>query len=131
MKTRRRTSLKAVNLANDVITKLKAKERINLKELSVANGYSLKSALAQKGVRTKTYQSLVVPVIDRMKRLHEKALISLDNRDLDKERIDSVVNLAKQMVHDSQLLSGKSTENVANNIVIFGEDDFLATQVNR
>ena len=32
------------------------------------------------------------------------------------------------MTHDTQLLSGKSTENVATKVVVYGSDDFLALQ---
>ena len=132
MKTRtniNKKSLQALNLANDVIEHIKHRKKINLQALSVRNGYSVKSAQSQKGIRTKTFQNAVIPVIERMKRVHEKAILALDNRDLEKERVDSVVNVARQMVHDTQLLSGKATENVASNVVVYGSDDFLALQV--
>ncbi len=122
-------SLKALNLANDVINAIKAKKKINLSELSVSNGYSINSARSQKGIRTKTFQSVVVPVLERMRALHEKSIDALSRRNLDKERLDSVINLSKQMVHDTQLLSGKSTENVATNIIVYGKDDLLAQQI--
>lgn len=122
-------SLQATNLANDVIAKIKNKEKINLTQLQVSNGYSIKSSKAQKGIQTKTFQDLVVPVIEKMRALHVKSIDALSRRNLDKERLDSVINLSKQMIHDTQLLSGKSTENIANNIVVFGEDDFLSKQL--
>ena len=63
-----------------------------------------------------------------MKRVHFKAIQNIDSRNFEREKLDSVVNVAKQMVHDTQLLSGKSTENVATNVVVYGTDDFLALQ---
>lgn len=127
-----RKSIMAENLANDVISRIRQKKKVNLMELSVRNGYSVKSAIAQKGVQTKTFQNIVNPVVERMRKLHEKTIAELDNRDLSKERMDSVVNLSKQLVHDSQLLSDKSTENIAthNNVIVYGSDDFLALQTN-
>lgn len=121
-------SLNALNVANEVIANLKSGKKINLQKISVSKGYSINSAKAQKAVQTKTYQEALTPVIELMKRVHNKAIMSLDKRNLDKERIDSVVNVAKQMVHDGQLLSGKSTENIASNIVVYGSEDFLALQ---
>lgn len=124
-------SIQATNLANLVIEKIKNKEPVDLQKLSVSVGYSKKSAIAQKGVQTKTYQSLVIPVIEKMKALQIKSIDALHRKDLDKEKVDSLVNLSKQMVHDTQLLSGKATENIANNIVVYGSDDFLALQVKK
>lgn len=124
-------SLQAINLADDFISKVKNKEKINLTQLQVSNGYSLSSAKSQKGLRTKTFKSRVIPVIERMTEIRDKALVTIQSRDLTKERLDSLVNLSKQMIHDTQLLTGKATENVATNIVVYGEDDVLSKQVSK
>ncbi len=124
-----RKSYNALKVANEVKSKFLKGEKINLTDIQVRNGYTLSSAKAHKAVKTKTYQQVLVPVIDRMLALRDKALRAIDSKELSKERLDSLVNLSKQMTHDSQLISGKSTENVATNIIVYGEDDFLSQQV--
>ncbi len=117
-------------LAREVIKRVRQGKKINMQELQIKAGYSPSSAKSMKGVNTKHFQDTVTPVIEKMKLIHVKALDNILERDYKKERMDSVVNVARQMVHDTQLLQGKSTENVATNVVVYGSDDFLATQIN-
>ena len=124
-----RRSYKALNVANELINNIKKGKPVNLKQIAVSQGYSLNSAIAQKPYHTDTFKDAITPVIEKMKALHNKAIDNLSERNLSKERMDSVINLSRQMVHDTQLLSGKATENVASNVVVYGSDDFLALQV--
>lgn len=124
-------SLQAINVANEIIDRVQKGKRINLTEIQVSKGYSLKSAKSQKALQTKSFKRVIVPVLDRMLEIRDKALSAINKKELDKERLDSLVNLSKQMTHDTQLLSGKSTENMATNIVVYGEGDFLAEQVTK
>lgn len=124
-----RRSYKALNVANELIRKIEQKKPINLKQIAVSQGYSMKSAIAQKPYQTDTFRDAITPVIDKMRVIHNKALDNLVQRNFKKERMDSVINAAKQMVHDTQLLQGKSTENIATQVVMYGSDDFLATQI--
>ena len=127
-KIRIRRSEKAYNVANEIIYRIKNKKPINLKQIAVENGYTEKSAHAQKPYLTDTFKDTIAPVLNKMKAIHEKALQNIGARDYSKERLDSVVNVARQMVHDTQLLQGKATENVASNVVVYGSDDFLTLQ---
>lgn len=122
-------SQNALNVANEIIAKMKAKEKINLTEIQVNNGYNLKSARSQKALQTKTFKNAIEPVIAQMERIHRKAIANLESRDYTKERIDSIVNLSKQMIHDTQLLQGKSTENTGVNVIVYGNNDLLARQL--
>ena len=124
-----RRSQKALNVANELIYRIRAREEINLKEIAVNNGYSEKSAIAQKPYQTDTFKDAIAPVLEKMKRLHAKAIDNLDSRDLSKERMDSVINLSKQLVHDTRLLENKTTENIGSNVVVYGSEDFLALQM--
>ncbi len=125
-KRKTRGSAKAEAVAHAVVKRIQNKQSVNVKELMVTNGYSLASARAQKVTKTSTFQDIVSPVIERMESLHAKAIDNLASRDLTTERMDSVVNLAKQMVHDTRLLQDKSTHNVGINVVVYGEGDVLA-----
>lgn len=116
-------------VANEVLRRVRKGKKINLSEIQRNAGYSPSSVRAHKAIKTKEYKDIVIPVTQKMKELHAKAINNLSERDLTKERMDSVVNLAKQMIHDTQLLEGKATENIANNVVVYGSDDFLATQI--
>ncbi len=124
-------SYQALNVANEVIRKFKAGEHINLTDIQVRNGYQMASARAQKAIKTKTFQDAILPVLDGMDFVHKKAIAELIRRDFSKERMDSVVNAGRQMVHDSQLLSGKATENIAQKIVVYGSEDFMTAQLER
>ncbi len=124
-----RKSDKALSVAYDVLKSIEENKRLNLKQIAVNNGYSETSALAQKPYQTDTFKYAVAPVINKMRKLHQKALDDLDNRDLSIERIDSVINLSRQMVHDTQLLEGKSTENHALQVMVYNADDVLSKQV--
>lgn len=122
-------SLNALKVAEVVKLKLARGEKINKREIAVSNGYSINSAKSNKPYDTKTFKRAMSDTVTFMNEIKAKALVSIHKKDLDKERLDSLVNLSKQMIHDTQLLSGKSTENVSNNVVVYGTDDFLALNV--
>jgi hypothetical protein len=127
-RTTRRSS-KAEAVAREVVKRIQNGKPVNKKQIAVSSGYSVASANSQKPFNTKTFKEIAVPVIERMERLHQKAIENLDQRDLTTERMDSVVNLAKQMVHDTRLLQDKSTQNVGIQVVVYGEGDVLAKQL--
>lgn len=131
VKPRRKRSQKAYSVANELIEGIRKGEKINLTQLQIKHGYSPKSAHSMNALRTDTFKETIAPVIEKMKMIHAKALDNIQERDYTKERLDSVINVAKQMVHDTQLLQGKATENVATNVVVYGTDDFLATQIDK
>lgn len=128
-KPKYKRSQRAYSVANELVDNIRKGKDTNLTRLQMKHGYSYSSANSMNAMRTDTFKEVVAPVIDKMKAIHSKALDNIIERDYTKERLDSVVNVAKQMVHDTQLLQGKATENVATNVVVYGSDDFLATQI--
>lgn len=126
----KRASLRAYSVANEVVNAVRQNKKINMQEVQIRHGYTPQSAKSMAATRTQTYRDTVAPVIEQMKRIHQKALQNIEERDFTDERLDSVVNVARQVVHDTQLLQGRSTENVATNVVVYGSDDFLSIQAN-
>lgn len=123
-----RKSLMAQAVADEVKATIRAGKKVNLTQIQMRNGYSAASARSGRALKTKTYKTAMADVISSMKRIHAKALEDLEARDFSTERMDSVVGAAKQMVHDTQLLQGRATENLATNVVVYGSEDFLALQ---
>lgn len=121
-------SLQALNVANEVIRRFKAGEKINLTEIQVRNGYHMTSARSQKAVKTKTYQSVVMPVVAQLEAIRAKSLQALLKKDHNKEKYRDLVEGVDKVTKNAQLLSGKATENMASNLVIYGSDDWLAIQ---
>lgn len=128
-KRRVKRSLMARNVAEEVVEKIKSGKHINLVDIQVRNGYSMKSALSQKAIRTKTYEDVVTPVLEKMSAIRDKALTSLLKRDVTNEKYSVLIDGVDKLTKNTQLLSGKSTENVANNIVMYGETDLMSKQV--
>ncbi len=122
-------SFQAISVAKEVIERVNRGEKVNLKEIQVRKGYSLSSAIAHKAVKTKSYQSLVLPVVSQLEEIRQKTLNALSKKDLDQEKYRDLIVGVDTLTKNTQLLSGKATENVSSNVIVYGSDDFLATQV--
>ena len=123
-------SIQAQKVALEVVEKVRKGEKVNLGKIIRKNGYTKSISLhPHKVTKTKSYTAIVYPFLEKMTRIQAKALDNLEKRDLKNEKLDSVVNLSRQMLHDRRLMEEKSTENVANNIVMYGETDLMSKQV--
>ncbi len=123
-----RKSYAAVNVANDIIAKVKNKEPINLVDIQVRNGYSRTSALAQKALQTKSFKQAMNNTIELMEAVRAKSLLALVNKDHSKEKYRDLADGIDKMTKNTQLLSGKATENTGHNVIVYGSEDFLALQ---
>ncbi len=125
-------SIKARQVGLEVVETIRKGRKVELGKIIRKNGYSKSiSESPTKVTKTKTYIEVVYPFIEKMTAIQAKALDNLANRDLKNEKLDSVVNLSRQMLHDRRLMEEKSTENVATNIVMYGETDLMAKQVKK
>lgn len=122
-------SLNALQVAREIKSKLAKGEKINVKEIQVSKGYSLHSAHANKAIRTKTFQRAMSSTIQQLDLAISKAMTSILNKDHDLEKYRDLVEGVDKLTKNSRLLQDKSTVNVANNVIVYGSDDFLALQV--
>jgi len=124
-------SLNALKLASELKLKLAKGEKINKTALAVSNGYSLKSARAQKPYKTKTFLKAMSNTVSVLDEVRAKSLDALMKKNLDKEKYRDLVSGVDILTKNSRLLADKSTENTAINIVTFGDNDFLTEQVSK
>lgn len=130
---KRYTTYRAKNVADEVIKLVRDKKPVNLQVIQKKYGYTDSSAKQMQATKAQIYKDTVNPVVNSMQSLRDKILIDLNNRNLSKEKMYDTVTLLKNLNHDIQLLSGKSTENVQkqNNVIVFGSSDFLQLQIER
>jgi len=100
-------------------------------KIQVSNGYSPKSAHAQKALQTKSYKAVVRPVLSQIEAIRQKTLDALFKKDHELEKYHDLIDGMDKLTKNSRLLEGLSTENVASNIVAYGSEDFLALQENK
>lgn len=98
-------------VARDVIQTIRNGKKLNMGKIIKSRGYSQTvSEAPTKVTRTKTYQSVMKPVLSSLEGLRDKAIRELETRQLNlveyKELIDSIDKLTKNI----QLLGGNSTE---------------------
>lgn len=102
----------AEKVALDVIKAVSNGKLANKQKITEANGYSKKSARAQKAVRTKTYQKTIRPVVDGIAEEIEKIKIELKSRDISEERYNDLVRSMDLLIKNYQLLTGGNTETI-------------------
>lgn len=99
----------ARNTALEVVEKLRRGEKPVVYKIAQKHGYSLNSALTSVPQNTLTYKAIVDPVIKEYERARTKAMKALADKDMSEERAIDLSTIAKNLTHDIQLLSGKST----------------------
>jgi hypothetical protein len=129
--TRFRKSMMAKGFAKDYIDALMSGKKINKQELAVRHGYSVSSALAQKPMKTDVFKEEVTSVLDRLEIIRQKSLKALESKDHSKEKYRDLIEGVDKLTRNHRLLSEKSTDNVANNMIVYGSDDFLAMQLSK
>ncbi len=124
-------SLRAKNFAYDYLDKIRKKEKPNITQLSLQNGYSMKCAIQQKPMRTKTFKRIVTPVIEQLDAIRQQSLSALAKKDHTKEKFRDLVDGVDKFTRNVQLLSGQATDNVEAHVIMYGSDDFLALQLEK
>jgi len=139
-RTMRNASLKLKNgkysrskeVAEKVLANIRAGKHSNMQQIQIESGFTPKSAKAMIATKTKVYKTTILPVLEGLKAIQNKAINNIISRDFTKEKLKDVNDSLKIVNHDVLLLEGKSTENIANRAVttvVFGSNDFLAQQL--
>ena len=103
----------AINVANDVLENLRKHKKVNKGQIILKRGYAPSVATAPTVVtNTKSYQSVIAPVVERMIEARDKALTEINSRILDKVQYADLITAINKLNHDIQILSGGATENI-------------------
>lgn len=103
-------------VANKVSETIRKRKKIVMGEIIRDSGYAESTSLSPTLVtNTLSYQEEIKPIADEMERLRNKAINEMHNKDLSKERLDTLSNVVRNLTHDIQLVKGKPTSNVALN----------------
>lgn len=109
-------SQNAKMVAKKVSEKIGKGELINMGKILKEVGYSEATSKTPAIVTdTISFQQEIAPVVQRMERLRDKIIAEMDNKDLTEERFSTLSDSLRNMNHDVQLLSGKSTSKIAFN----------------
>lgn len=113
VKTRKTLTPKQKNLVRELSVNVREGRVEPMKSTLIRAGYSLQ--MAKKPIvvlNGKGIQRELKPIVQQLEALRQKAIDAINNKNLNKERLDSVVNLMRQATHDSQLLSGGATGSI-------------------
>ncbi len=124
-------SLNAKLVAREVWQSALNGRRRSIKEIALEKGYSLSSATTGSVTKTKSYKEELAPVLAQHDRILKRILDQMEKAPLDNQNIVALSIAKKNITHDKQLLSGKSTENVntAPNIIVYSNTDPLHKQL--
>lgn len=107
-------SLAAERVAHEVLETIGKGKRANVYRIAIKNGYTPASASAGVVQNTLTYKRIIEPVVGKMEKVRNKIVDSLDRVDYDEIEPLARSVISKNLTHDIQLLSGKSTEHAPN-----------------
>lgn len=112
-------SLNARAVAMDALKIVEKGGLVNHRQILLKHGYSASVAKnPDKVIKTKSYQNIINKATNKMDSVRAKALRSLDERDPNKEKYATLISGVDILTKNIQLLTGKSTENLALNIQI-------------
>jgi dihydroxyacetone kinase-like predicted kinase len=108
-----RTMSIAKRTALDVLENTGKGKKVSVKALAIKNGASLGYAHSGDIQKNKEYQDVMNTALDKMTKIRERSLDALLDKDMSKERYQTLVQGVSTLTHDTQLLSGGKTENVS------------------
>lgn len=113
------SSLNAEMVAKKVIAKVRKGERVNLGNLIKEVGYSDGiSKQPTRITRQESYLSAIKPVVEQLEKERQRILKAMSQKDLSKEKYQTLVQSMDIVTKNTQLLGGKATDNVAIHVEI-------------
>ena len=118
-------SSNAKQVALDVIRAVGKGRRVNKREIQERNGYSKVSAIKGRALVTDTYKETIAKFISRVEGERSRIMLEMSGRDLSTERYSTLMEAMDKLTKVSQLLQGKSTENIATLVNVVKYDDVI------
>ena len=101
----------AKNVAKEVLENIGTGKKTSLRKIIKKNGYAQNTADNPKLVtETKSYMSVVNPIVMRWEKERERITTALENKDLTKEKYDTLTKSLDIITKNIQLLTGGETE---------------------
>ncbi len=125
-------SLRAKQVARDVIENLGKPIKKSMGDIILANGYAKSVAINPQVVtETWSYKEAMATYEQKLVKLRDKTIEALSSKNLPNEKTYDLTGLLKVTDHSTALIQGKATENIAHKseIVVFGSEDFLSRQL--
>jgi hypothetical protein len=112
-------SLNAKAVAQEVKRNVISGYKVDLVKITQKHGYTRKSALAQKAVGTKTFKREMKSTLDWLNQEIGRIASAMGEKDLSEVEYEKLGRTYDILIKNSQLLSGKATENVR----VIGQED--------
>jgi hypothetical protein len=114
----------AKRAATKVVESLGTGKKVNMGKILREVGYSDNtSGNPQEVTGTKSYQSVVMPFLEKLEAERNRILMEISTKDLDNERHTDLVRSLDTLTKNVQLLSGKETERAGVNINVINYGD--------
>jgi len=114
----------AKRAATKVVESLGTGKKVNMGKILREVGYSDNTSdNPQEVTGTKSYQSVVMPFLEKLEAERNRILMEISVKDLDKERHTDLVRSLDTLTKNVQLLSGKETERAGVNINVISYGD--------
>lgn len=106
-------SVAAKAVADEVIRTVRKGKKPNISKIAVKHGYSPASAKASKPQKTKAYQEVMIPFVEKLAERREKALNAITDKKLKSTSARNLASIVDVLTKNHQLLTGGATSNVA------------------
>jgi hypothetical protein len=114
----------AKRAATKVVESLGKGKKVNMGKILREVGYSDNTSdNPQEVTGTKSYQSVVMPFLEKLEAERNRILMEISTKDLDNERHTDLVRSLDTLTKNVQLLSGKETERAGVNINVISYGD--------
>jgi hypothetical protein len=114
----------AKRAATKVVESLGKSKKVNMGKILREVGYSDNTSdNPQEVTGTKSYQSVVMPFLEKLEAERNRILMEISTKDLDNERHTDLVRSLDTLTKNVQLLSGKETERAGVNINVINYGD--------
>ena len=114
----------AKRAATKVVESLGTGKKVNMGKILREVGYSDNTSdNPQEVTGTKSYQSVVMPFLEKLEAERNRILMEISTKDLDNERHTDLVRSLDTLTKNVQLLSGKETERAGVNINVISYGD--------
>lgn len=116
-------SLAGKAVALEVLAEVGKGRLPNREAIARKHGYSATSARQGKHLSNKGYTETIEKFVNRVEGERSRLLLELTKRDISTERYSTIIEAIDKLTKVSQLLLGKSTENIATQVSIVNYSD--------
>ncbi len=110
-------SLAARQVAHDVLETIVKGEIPNITKLAIKRGYSPKSAAHGAVTSRKSYKGVIQPFVQQLEIERDRAIAAMKGK-ISKAKYRDLTDAIDKLTKNHQLLTGGSTENVAQKVLV-------------